>query len=745
MIVGVAGKTLEAMRLKPPKGRPGLGVKLLLLGVPLALFVPWMAYLLVDEVERLSVQMQSNQQRLIAESIAISLHGREDLFTDLPVSAGEDARGSVQSSDLTLVARPIQNPLRPRLDGSVADWGEQAVRPMFFGAENSDASFALSLGTRGGMLYLYLDVTDDVRVYRNPEVLRLNNADQVRLGFIEPNGDDGRIAVTLSESGATTAYRMDSDWRFAEDGQPERDVQGYVRTTSAGHAVELRMPYSILGSQRFFELSFVDVDDADGRAIRGLTATGDSTLVAYRSPELLGIVEGLGYSDMRILVVDAERRIRVDTGTFRTSGAAQPESSWQGKALAWLIAAHNVLQRWFGDESSVAAGDAAAQRIENEVKDSVLAGEPIARRRRTGDVETVLAGHHIVSAQGSVIGMVSVEQNIDDILLLQYEAIDRIALVSVASFFIVPLCLVAFAGRLAWRIGSLRREAGAAIDDYGRLRSDTLARSTAAGDEIGDLARSISNMLARLDQRNTFLKKMPRTLRHEINNPLNTLNTSLEHLSVETPSVRDSKYLDSARRGVLRIGAIVQNLADAANLEESLTSEEMETVDIQALLASYVGNCRTAHPEHAFVYLGTVGPVYANVADFRIEQLLDKLIDNAVDFHRRGSPITVQLDVKRENLRIAVANRGPTLPTDAAGSLFESMVSRRGSDANLHFGLGLYVVRVIAEQHGGSAHAANLIDGSGVAVCVRLPLADAPSSSLSVRNGRAAAKADQAA
>ena len=63
-----------------------------------------------------------------------------------------------------------------------------------------------------------------------------------------------------------------------------------------------------------------------------------------------------------------------------------------------------------------------------------------------------------------------------------------------------------------------------------------------AGDEIGDLARSVSNMLSKLHQHNTFLENMPRTLRHEINNPLNTLSTSLQNLAEENPEVRDSKY-----------------------------------------------------------------------------------------------------------------------------------------------------------------------------------------------------------
>ena len=189
--------------------------------------------------------------------------------------------------------------------------------------------------------------------------------------------------------------------------------------------------------------------------------------------------------------------------------------------------------------------------------------------------------------------------------------------------------------------------------------------------------------------------------------------------------MRDSKYLESAKRGVLRIGAIVENLADAANLEDSLVAEDPEVVDVQQIVESYVDNYSAMHGECALVYQGTRAPAYARIEDYRIEQILDKLIDNAVDFHRANSPITVQLDVRRDSLRLTVANRGPMLAPDIAASLFESMVSRRGAENRLHFGLGLYVVRVIAEQHGGSVRAMNLVDGSGVAVIVRLPVVDA--------------------
>ena len=231
-------------------------------------------------------------------------------------------------------------------------------------------------------------------------------------------------------------------------------------------------------------------------------------------------------------------------------------------------------------------------------------------------------------------------------------------------------------------------------------------------------------MLEKLHQHNTFLESMPRTLRHEINNPLNTLSTSLQNLAEEYPEVDDSKYLASAKRGVHTIGSIVQNLADAANLEEALEAEELEAVDLDELLQSYVSNSAQSHKDVRVVYQGCGGTAIAMIADYRIEQMLDKLIDNAIDFHRKGTAVRVQLDRFPGTLQISVANRGPIMSETVRKSVFDSMVSHRGPQNRLHFGLGLYVVRVIAEHHGGVAKAVNLADGSGVAMIVQLPSAE---------------------
>ena len=708
-----------AKRLNPLRG-PRIGTKLMLLSLTL-LVVPWFSYRQLLEMERLLVQGQSQAQLLTAEGISTLFNGREDLFNDLPVTI-EDYE--------SLFVHPLEGNIR--LDGSYDDWGEGTEeRLLSFGPANSgDGAFQLLLGERAGQLHLFVRATDSDIVYRDPEYLRLDNADHVRLSYIGSDGEDGRIGLVFAEPGVVTAYAMDSDWRFATAGTAEADVLGFVEVGESGWSMEFRLPLDRLGSRRYFGVSVADVDDPVGRAPLKLAQTlpkagkESFNLIVLRSPEVLNIIQGLGYSGARILVIDAQQRVRAEAGAQLSlaAGPSPDESTVLGWVQQGFEAIRPVLHRLSTFESLEAErGGGPAEVTATDIINATLAGRPAATRHTLDNqLEVIMAAHPIVS-KDAVIGTVVVEQNIDDILSFQREALEQVILLSVAALIAVFAALLAFAGRLAWRIRQLRREASAAIDQHGRLRASALRSEIGSGDEIGDLARSFSNTLSKLHQHNHFLENMPRTLRHEINNPLNTLSTSLQNLAEESPGVRTSKYLASAKNGVIRIGSIVQNLSDAANLEESLKAEELELVDIQELLESYVANCAAGHPDCEFVFRGVQEPAYAVVSDYRIEQLLDKIIDNAIDFHRTGSPIAVQLDIQRDYLRITVANRGPILPDQVGKSVFDSMVSNRGPHNRLHFGLGLYVVRIIAEHHGGYVRALNLADNSGVAIMVQLP------------------------
>jgi K+-sensing histidine kinase KdpD len=168
---------------------------------------------------------------------------------------------------------------------------------------------------------------------------------------------------------------------------------------------------------------------------------------------------------------------------------------------------------------------------------------------------------------------------------------------------------------------------------------------------------------------------------------------------------------------------IVQNLADAASLEEALIGEEMEVINLHNLIKNYLTNCKVVHPQVQFEYQGSELPVYAQICDFRIEQLLDKLVDNAIDFASPETAINLGLTVGDQNISIFVENKGDPIPELIKDSLFDSMVTARDKnpDNRLHFGMGLYVVRVIADHHRGSVQAINLDQHSGVRMEVTLP------------------------
>ena len=111
-----------------------------------------------------------------------------------------------------------------------------------------------------------------------------------------------------------------------------------------------------------------------------------------------------------------------------------------------------------------------------------------------------------------------------------------------------------------------------------------------------------------------------------------------------------------------------------------------------------------------------------------VNEAVDNLLVNAASFALDGSAIQIRLDQGSTHAAIKVRNVGPLIQGDAE-ALFMPFTSSRSGPSSEHHGLGLYLVRLIAEQHGGIAAIANLEDRSGVEACITLPLASYGSSS----------------
>jgi signal transduction histidine kinase len=323
-----------------------------------------------------------------------------------------------------------------------------------------------------------------------------------------------------------------------------------------------------------------------------------------------------------------------------------------------------------------------------------------------------------------IVGAVVVEETTASIQLLKQSALETLLGVTILLVGGAFLMLLAYAGRLASRIRRLHAEAEGAIDAQGRVRG--AITTSKAGDEIGDLARTMAAVLERLKGYNAYLEAMAGRLSHELRTPVAVVRSSLDNLRDQPLTGEARVYVERAGVGVGRLDRLISRLSESTRLERLLESAERERFDLGEVVAGCVEGYRAACAPRAFELERPAGPApYGGVPD-AIAQLLDKLAENANDFAPAGTPILVKLAPRATGWLLAVENAGPPLPGDAAAGLFDSMVTlreprARAGDDRTHLGLGLYIVRLVAEYHGGTVRAANLPGASGVRFEVELP------------------------
>src|ERR1700694_1327552 len=447
------------------------------------------------------------------------------------------------------------------------------------------------------------------------------------------------------------------------------------------------------------------------------------------SAEIAQIVQGLSRTTARIFVIDRELNVLARAGSLKRPSLPDAQAAASGAGRVWQWLERETLHPLYAlvlRQPSEDFGEEQSGRVVLPARevDGALSGILTVDRRPTPDGKAVIvSAAHPIWVGDQVKGAVIVEETTNAVLAERNRAFERLFSIVLAALLIGSLALTAFAARLSARIRRLRDEAEAAIDAQGRVRG--ILTGSSAGDEIGDLSRSFSSVLSRLAQYASYREQMASRLSHELRTPIAVVRSSLDNLKL-SPLPDDARvYMERAQHGLNRLTHILTRMTEATRLEQSVGEDERERFDLGGVVAGCVGGYRVASPQHTLQLELPSGEVIYNGAPELIAQMLDKLVANAVEFSAAGTPIVVRLERGDTELRLSVENEGPLLPDAMRGRLFDSMVSVRGdqvSDAP-HLGLGLYIVRLIAEAHYGSATAQNRDDGRGVVVSVMLPYA----------------------
>ena len=457
------------------------------------------------------------------------------------------------------------------------------------------------------------------------------------------------------------------------------------------------------------------------------------------SAEIAQIVQGLSRTTARIFVIDRRLNVLARAGSLKRPSLPEVDGADSGVPRVWQWLERETLHPLYAlvlKQPSEDFGEEQAGRVALPARevDGALSGILTVDRRPTPDGKAVVvSAAHPIWVGDQVKGAVVVEETTNAVLAERNRAFERLFSIVLAALLIGSLALTLYASRLSARIRRLRDEAEAAIDAHGRVRG-VLAGSN-AGDEIGDLSRSFSSVLSRLAQYASYREHLASRLSHELRTPIAVVRSSLDNLKLAALPDDARVYMERAQQGLNRLTHILTRMTEATRLEQSVDEDERERFDLAKVVAGCVDGYRVAYPQHVLQLELPTGEVVINGAPDLIAQMLDKLVANAVEFSAPGTPIVVRLERGDTELRLSVENEGPPLPDAMHGGLFDSMVSVRGeqhgdhrSDQRSdqrndvpHLGLGLYIVRLIAEAHRGGASARNRDDARGVVVTVTLP------------------------
>ncbi|MFV2058856.1 MAG: ATP-binding protein, partial [Thiohalomonadales bacterium] len=221
--------------------------------------------------------------------------------------------------------------------------------------------------------------------------------------------------------------------------------------------------------------------------------------------------------------------------------------------------------------------------------------------------------------------------------------------------------------------------------------------------------RSYSNMLVRLADYNRYLESMASKLSHELRTPITVVKSSLENINRDESN---TVFMERAKDGVDRLNDILTRMSEATRLENSLQAEEKQKINIAKIVSGCSEGYQIAHGADKFrlqLQANSLnGDIYIKGCAELIAQLLDKLVSNALDFSDKSTPVTISLIEKPSHITLSVANSGSQLPEYMQSNLFESMVSvREKPSEQAHLGLGLYIVRLIADFHSAKPFARN--------------------------------------
>lgn len=686
----------------------GLRSQLLLVSISI-LLLPWAGCQYVQEMEQV---LRENQTQATAEKSALIAELIEQQLATQPEITPFKPNGSAFYSALRY--QPVQ------VDGYDDDWQNHFSRPV--NTTNTPFNAHIQKGLYRNRLYLFLKVNTQAIGYHNPGK-PFQYSDHVRIITQSPDSKKKiQWLFFTSAPGQLQVMQWQSDQKQI---RPTNNIEAWWQETPNGYHLELSIPASAI-------LNTFDIEvhrakkPSEPKAVISSQYNGQPSVWIKPIEAFTHLLAQQRYADQDAALVtpdgwpiSPQRNWLHDSIDF----APQPDT---GSMLSQAVQRfYRLLVDTLTPSSSqqswpLQSADLGSFQTRFTIENLPLKNHQLGQWYQISTRnQSALLTVEPIYLNGELYGYLLLSKTADALISLTNQALQRVSHLTFITMLIVVAVLVLYASTLSWRIRSLKRNVELSISGEGKVSG---FQPSHRGDEIGDLSRSFYQLLNRIEGYTDYLETLNGKLAHELRTPLAIVKSSLELVESQPGS---ETYLTRAEEGTERLRVILSAMSEASRVEQTIQQTDMQAFDLTVLLQNLQQAYQDAfgkNGELEFQFKSTTQQARVEGSPELLAQAMDKLIDNARSFADAGSNIELALEQDQQHYLIHVRNQGPTLPDNMENQIFDSLVSNRpqGSEAP-HLGLGLFIVRLISEAHGGRASAKNLPQNNGVQFTIRLP------------------------